>query len=175
MSLDKLETTITSNINMSLTKDDIIDLMINNERERLEAEIKKLQKQLADLSEEREKEIQKIAVSKFNKLFPNMKYGSSKCPYLNLEGENFNHKLYPYDVFITVRIPSSKKQKIWDKYRNNRNLVEEKLYVLNSELLELKGNSRKLKSKLLISVLNKSDEGKRILDLVKGAGIKMLS
>ena len=190
--MDELQ--VTNRLDLSITKDDLLDIIIDKELTSLENQIKDLELEKDKIQDERQKEKDKIKksrekvldkyISKDLKVYLSTLKSRIAIEYseyykrINIEVRNLetdeielNIELKKIHIF---NLPpyDNPKMKEFDKQIS---IIDGEISKIKSEIEKINKMGKRIKSKLLVSFLQKSKEGKGILDTLKNSEIKLLS
>jgi len=177
----------TASLNLALTKDDLGDILIDQEIKKLEGTIQHCQTHMKAV-EERKQEFNdkqnvlrdKIVLSRIPKEFQALAkkyYTPESMNYItgvkSAQITFISNKQYVFSVHNIDTIIKGLKEFPTEETQNYREL-NKTIQESQEKIKQLEKSPRRVKAQLLTQFLNNSDEGKNILSMLKQDGLKLI-
>jgi len=168
----------TNNLDLSINKDDLIDIMIDNKLTELEAELKivtdkkqSLDKVISDNHDQVDEKHTKYLLKKF---LPKT-IVTDEVPVVNAvyySSATLKFRYSEYDVIINncdcrdLSAFSKTKEKENEKLREQVKELNGKIFDINLEITNIQKSPKRLKAQMLKNFLGTSKDGQQVLELI---------
>lgn len=190
---------VTSKVDLSLNKDDLIEILIETKLSELEKDTASLKKELEELNEKFNIEYSNIVKDKMVELLEkrcnkkivemikfymkNFDIGAKKGPIITSK--------YTYDVYDLIkisineppiqiktnediRIDHSDYTDNMRSIKNKTELICDQIHILLKETDNIKASGKRIKARMLKEMLSKSSEGTQVLKLIQTKEINVI-
>ena len=178
----------TASLNLALTKDDLVDILIDQEIKKLEITIQDCESLMRAIEEKKKEFNDKQQIIKDNEILSripkefqalakkyytsgtmnyNNGYNSTGIRFYNTEG---NCVFEVYDVSTKFEKLADFPKESTENYQQLNRTIQES----QEKIKQLEKSPRRVKAQLLTQFLNNSDEGKNILSMLKQDGLKLI-
>jgi uncharacterized protein YbcI len=180
--ITKQNIAITSKLDINLTKEDLVDIHIDNMLTDLEEQLAKSKKELSDVENKREAYIKayysKLEASIIKKSLPNGLKKEDILEIMYCRGVNssvsfkFKDSTLTLDQRIDMSLP--KKDVVYNKLTENKQTLYNEVNRIKEQINEINNSGKRIRAKMVKNLMENSVEGKNILKILKTNQVNLL-
>lgn len=180
--LTKQNIAITSKLDINLTKEDLVDIHIDNMLTDLEEQLAKSNKELSDIEKKREVHTRayytKLEASIIKKYLPNglKKEDVLEIMYSRMSDSVIRFQFKDFILTLDQRIDMNFPQQdvVYNKLTQSKQTLNNEINKIKEQIYQINNSGKRIRAKMFKNLMENSVEGKNILKILKTNQVNLL-